>query len=327
MNYKTQNEICIFIEHTNGKLSPYTNNLIKIANDLKNQVKNGFLSAIIIGNFSNDTIEQLSNYPIDRILSFYEPVLNLFQEDSTAHYLNQILLEIKPEIFIGNGTVLGRSLFPRVATKLGTGLTADCTKLSISKESGLLLQTRPAFNGNLMATITTKTTRPQMVTIRPIKSNSSLNIRKNVQVVKFDFDLFESKITILNPSIRSDVTEKLSNAEIVIGVGMGIKTPNNLGLVYDLAKKLNASICGTRAVVDAGWLAAEYQVGQTGYHISPKLYIACGISGAIQHRIGIAESSKVFAINTDAEAPIFTFANHGIVGDFKDIIPDLISKI
>jgi electron transfer flavoprotein alpha subunit len=253
---------------------------------------------------------------------------NQLKEYSSELYLTllfNLVKDISPDIILFSATTEGRTLAPLLAAKLHTGLTADCIELDIN-EQDKLEATRPTFGGKLMATIISKTS-PQMATIRPRAITTKFNATiKDTEYINFSYDSdFANKKIKLIKTIRKEITNNLDKAEIVVAGGKGIK--DNINLVYNLAKAINGQAAFSRAIVDLGLANQSFQIGQTGKTIAPKLYIACGISGAIQHTVGIMNAKKIIAINTDKNAPIFKLADIGIVGDAKEIIPNIINHL
>lgn len=240
-----------------------------------------------------------------------------------------IIRERKPEILLIGATVFGRALAPRIAAKLNTGLTADCTELEIDRQTGMLIQTRPAFGGNLMASILCPYRRPQMATVRPkIFPVPAPDPSRTGTIEHIPAPGFDGTIPSMLFEIFDDNEEiNIADAQIVIGVGKGIGGIQGIRLAEDLAKTLGGVVSASRAVVDTGWLPYSRQVGQTGKTISPTLYIACGISGAIQHIVGLANVQTIVAINKDPDAPIFQSAHYGMVGDCAALLPALTAKI
>jgi electron transfer flavoprotein alpha subunit len=242
----------------------------------------------------------------------------------------RVIREHQPEVVLAGATALGRSFIPRVAAILNTGLTADCTGLDIDTEKRLLRQTRPTFGGNIMATIICPDKRPQMSTVRPrvFKKSNPDPFRKG-QIIKVDFkkEGVTAKTKLL--SFVEDITEKikLEDADIIVSGGRGLGKAENFKLLEELADVLNAALGSSRAAVDEGWIPYSHQVGQTGKTVCPKLYIACGISGAIQHLAGMQTSDCIVAINDNPDAPIFQVAHYGIVGDLFQVVPMLIKKL
>jgi electron transfer flavoprotein alpha subunit len=287
------------------------------------------LSAVCLGH-NVEGIDRLMAHGADKVYSVDSPELADNQEDLYTRQLVELIQQYQPEIVMAGATSLGRSFIPRVAAILHTGLTADCTGLDIDTEKRLLLQTRPTFGGNIMATIICPAKRPQMATVRPrvFKKNNPDGSRKG-QIIKVDFnrERITSRTRLLN--FIDDVTEtvKLEDADIIVSGGRGLGKAENFKLVQELASVLGAAVGSSRAAVDEGWIPYSHQVGQTGKTVCPKLYIACGISGAIQHLAGMQTSDVIVAINNDPNAPIFEVATYGIVGDLFQVVPMMIEKL
>ena len=320
--------IAILAEHDSGRISQIVPQLIGIAIILKKEIHEP-VYAIIIGSNIENQIQELRHYDIDEILVYKNENLNLFNEDIQIDALTEIIKEKNPNIFIGGSTIFGRSVLPRIAARLSTGLTADCTNFSVRKGDKLLHQTRPAFGGNLMATIICEKRRPQMASIRQNIFQPALQQKGcNPKIIEFkQITLPKSKINFLEYLETQHCTTILSNAKIIVSGGRGLKEKKNLSLIYDLAESLGGEVGASRAIVDAGWIPYSHQIGQTGKTVNPKLYIACGISGAIQHLIGMKTSDMIVAINNDPNAPIFRIADYGILGDLKEVIPEIISQL
>ena len=259
-----------------------------------------------------------------------DPSLAVQQEDIYASELLRLVQEHKPEIVLAGATSFGRAFFPRVAAVLQTGLTADCTGLEIDPESRLLLQTRPTFGGNIMATIECRTRRPQMSTVRPrvFKRNGADPSRRG-EIVRLDFD--KSRVTAKTKLVEfvRDLGEKikLEDADIIVSGGRGLGKPENFEIIRELARVLGAAVGSSRPPVDEGWIPYAHQVGQTGKTVCPRLYIACGISGAVQHLAGMQTADVIVAINDDPDAPIFGAATYGLCGDLFKIVPLLTEKM
>jgi electron transfer flavoprotein alpha subunit len=273
--------------------------------------------------------ESLIGHGADIVYRVDNPVLELFSDEIFEKILTALIVEHKPEVVLAGATAIGRSFIPGVATSVDAGLTADCTRLEIG-EDGNLLQTRPAFGGNIMATIVCPETRPQMATVRP----------KVMKALEYDQsrsgEIIEVKPTARQLSGRIQVLESVSEkqskvniqeSDILVSGGRGLDNEKGFELIAKLAEALGGKVSASRAVVDAGWIPYPHQVGQTGKTVAPKLYIACGISGAIQHVAGMQSSETIVAINRDPDAPIFNVADYGVVGDLYEIIPKLINKI
>ena len=274
-------------------------------------------------NLINEFRESFQNMGLDKVYCFEN---DLFKNYSTEYYsklIVNLVNDIKPEIFLIGATTQGRDLAPRISSALHTGLTADCTGLDIN-EKGLLAATRPTFGGELMATILCKT-YPQMATVRPgVFRVNSVYDKKDTEFIfpQYSFEGLEDRVKILDfrNSVDSIINE-LDSAEIIVAGGMGLKNEQGFALLKDFAKSIGATVGATRAAVEAGLAPSSIQIGQTGKTVRPKLYIACGISGAIQHIVGMENSEHIIAINNDKNAPIFEIADTGIVGDFFEIIP------
>jgi len=273
--------------------------------------------------------QELLSLGVDEIWMIDNPDIGDFDEDVHAELVAQILMEKKPEIFLGGGTVVGRSLLPRVAAKILTGLTADCTELSIDPSTMLLRQTRPAFGGNIMATILTQNHRPQMATVRHkvMKPAAKVENPQGKVVELSHIPVPKTRLEFLEFVEEKTATVNLVEADVIVSGGRGIKDPKNFALIEKLALATGGAVGASRAAVDAGWIQYSHQVGQTGKTVKPKVYIACGISGAIQHLAGMKGSDMIVAINSDPNAPIFDVAHYGIVGDLFQVIPELVKRL
>lgn len=320
--------ICLYAEHRHKKLSSVVPEIIGVARELKKDLDVP-ICAILLGHEIKPLAGEIISYGVDEVLLIDSEKIGDFAEDIQAKLVAEILIEIKPEIFLGGGTVVGRSLLPRVAAKLLTGLTADCTGLSIETDERLLKQTRPAFGGNIMATILCKNHRPQMATVRHkvMKAADRINGYKGKITEITHIPIPEPEVEVLEFIQEETDTVNLAEADIIISGGRGLKDPKNFKLLENLAKTIGGAVGASRAAVDADWIAYSHQVGQTGKTVNPTIYIACGISGAIQHLAGMKASDIIVAINTDPEAPIFDVAHYGIVGDLFEIIPEMIKQI
>ncbi len=287
------------------------------------------VSAVLIGNNVEKCINELFYNGADIVYAIDNPLLEYFNDESYSEILTQLIQFYRPEIILFGATTYGRSLAPRIASRLNTGLTADCTKLDIEIESGLLLQTRPAFGGNLMATIKNLNIKPQMCTVRPkIMKPLSRNTEVNGTVIYPDYKLPKKIKTVVKSIVKADnELSNLANTDIIVSVGRGIGKKENLKLVEDFAKLIGGAIGASRAIVDSGIIDYPYQIGQTGKTVAPKIYFALGISGAVQHIAGMSSSDTIVAINKDPNAPIFELANYGIVGDIMEVLPELIKQI
>jgi len=259
-----------------------------------------------------------------------DPALQYFTDETYGAVLTDLIRHEQPEIVLAGATAIGRSFFPGVANALGAGLTADCTQLEIRESDGALLQTRPAFGGNIMATIECPGSRPQMSTVRPnVMKESEFDATLTGEIIDVDLDpsMLQSKVRVLESVLSENEDVNIQESDILVGGGRGLDTEKGFSLIRELAASLGGSVSASRAAVDAGWIGYPHQVGQTGKTVAPKLYIACGISGAIQHVAGMQSSETIVAINRDKNATIFNVADFGIVGDLFEVLPKLISKI
>ena len=324
----THRGIWVFAEQRNGELKSVDFELLSKGRELADTL-NTELCAVCFGD-NIDEIEQLLAYGADRVYLTEDHALANNQEDLYTSELARLIQEHRPEIVLAGATALGRSFVPRVAAILKTGLTADCTDLEIDTEKRLLLQTRPTFGGNIMATIICQARRPQMSTVRPrvFKKNTPDKTRKG-EIIKVDFNKegVTSRTRLLN--FVEDLTErvKIEDADIVVSGGRGLEKPENFALLEELARVMGAALGSSRPPVDDGWIPYSHQVGQTGKTVCPRLYIACGISGAVQHLAGMQTADTIVAINNDPDAPIFEVATYGIIGDLFQIVPMMIEKL
>ncbi len=319
--------IWVFAEQRDGKLRSVGYELLSKGRELADTL-NTELAAVCLGHNVSE-VEQLIAHGADKVYLIDDPALKDQQEDLYVGQLVRLIQEHKPEIVLTGATSMGRSFIPRVAAILQTGLTADCTDLAIDAERRLLLQTRPAFGGNIMATIICQTRRPQMATVRPrVFAKTALDGRQG-QVIKVNFDKesVTSKTKLLN--FIEDLTErvKIEDADIIVSGGRGLEKPENFKLIEELAAVMGAAVGSSRPPVDDGWIPYSHQVGQTGKTVRPKLYVACGISGSVQHMAGMGTAECIVAINNDPNAPIFEIATYGIVGDLFKIVPMLTEKL
>lgn len=320
--------ILIYAELTRDtEINPVALELAYKAQELSKKLNNCPVKALMIGKRIDyhQNIQRLSNAGVDEVVIVSDDIFEQYATDTYLEAATKIVEEIKPKILLIGATTQGRDLAPRIATRLKTGLTADCTGLEIN-EKGDLAATRPTFGGNLMATILCKT-YPQMATVRPnVFRMKEETITKNTKVTFnwVNVHNIPNKVTLVDFIKNAQTGENnLQEASIIIAGGKGLKSKDGFNMLTEVAKEIGASVGATRAAVDAGWVDHSIQIGQTGKTISPKLYIACGISGAIQHIMGINSSDKIIAINKDPKAPIFEVCDYGIVGDVYEILPKL----
>jgi electron transfer flavoprotein alpha subunit len=320
--------VWVFAEQRDGKIKSVAFELLakgrRLADDLKTE-----LSAVCFGG-PIEGVDRLIAHGADKVYLVSSPELASNPEEIYTLQLIDLIKKYKPAIVLAGATSLGRSFIPRVAAVVSTGLTADCTGLEIDIENKLLLQTRPTFGGNIMATIVCPSSRPQMSTVRPrVFKKGKPNPGCKGQIIKVDLasEAVTSRTKLL--SFVEDLSEKikLDEADIIVAGGRGLGKPENFELIEELAKNLGAALGSSRPPVDEGWIPYSHQVGQTGKTVCPKLYIACGISGAVQHMAGMQTSDVIVAINSDPSAPIFEVATYGIVGDLFKVVPLMIDKL
>lgn len=288
------------------------------------------LVAVVMGENVEDVAKEAISYGADQVLLVQGSEYRNYNTDAATYAMCQLIEKYQPSIVLYGATNNGRDLGPRVACTLKTGLTADCTGLDIDDETKLLMSTRPTFGGNLMATIACPDHRPQMSTVRPGVFKKPLkDDSRTGEIVTEELHLDPSLIRVHLVERIKEVAEavNLEEAEIIVSGGRGVKGPEGFELIQELADVLGGTVGASRAAVDAGWIPHAHQVGQTGKTVAPKIYIACGISGAIQHLAGMSGSDTVIAINKDENAPIFEAADYGIVGDLFQVIPALIAEI
>lgn len=287
--------------------------------------------AVIIGAKVDPAVEEVQKYGASKIITVSGQVYEEYNTEVYAHALSELVKTHNPNAVLIGATNQGRDLGPRVAARLKCGLTADCTQLEINPEDKMVTWTRPAFGGNLMANIISPDTRPQMGTVRPgVFRKEEAEPVENVEIEDVKIDFPEEKIrTRVIEHIESEEAGKvdLEGAEIIVAGGRGLGEAKNFKLVEDLAKVLGATVGASRAVVDAGWITHNHQVGQSGKTVGPQVYIAIGISGAIQHLAGMSSSQTIIAINSDKDAPIFSVADYGIVGDLSEVVPKITEAI
>jgi len=320
--------VWVIIEYTNGKVAPVSWELLGEGRKLADAI-GCELCGVITGHMTDSVIPEAFAYGAEKVYVIDHPVLNDYRTEPYADAITGLVTKYQPEIILMGATSMGRDVFPAIATKVHTGLTADCTVLGIDPETKLLQQTRPAFGGNIMATILCRTSRPQMSTVRPrvMEMPERVDGREG-ELIREEFSFNESDFfTKVLEFIPSDAKNAfLDKAEIIVSVGLGIGAKRNLTLAEELAEVLGATLAGSRGAVEAGWLTHDQQVGQSGVTVRPKVYIAIGISGAIQHLVGMETSDFIIAINNDPEASILKVANYGIVGDLFQIVPALTAE-
>ncbi|MFC1704643.1 FAD-binding protein [Candidatus Omnitrophota bacterium] len=321
-------DVWVFAEQKKGIVQSVAFELLGKARELADKLDTEVAAVLLGHNISNQTKELISR-GADKVYLVEAKELENFQDEPYTEVMVKLIEKYSPNIILSGATSIGRSLIARVAIRVNAGLTADCTGLDIDPEKKILLQTRPAFGGNIMATIITPNHRPQMATVRhKVMKEAEPDSKREGKVIKESFDkkVLASRTKLLD--IVEDVTSKvnLTEADIIISGGRGIKDSKNFSLIEELASVLGAAVGASRATVDAGWIPYSHQVGQTGRTVCPKIYIACGISGQIQHLVGMQSSKIIIAINSDASAPIFKVATYGIVGDLFEVVPALTKR-
>jgi len=329
MDLDSWSGVWVYCEFRAGKLAGVSLELLGIGRTLAD-ARGVKLSAVLIGSGTDKSAETLIAHGADVVYRADNKAFAYFTDETYGAVLTKLIQEHKPEVVLAGATAIGRSFIPGVANTLGAGLTADCTQLEVRESDGALLQTRPAFGGNIMATIECPNSRPQMSTVRPNVMKElefDANRKGNIVDVELDPSMLSSRVRVLESVISEQDDVNIQESDILVGGGRGLDSEKGFKLIRELATSLNGSVSASRAVVDAGWIPYAHQVGQTGKTVAPKLYIACGISGAIQHVAGMQSSETIVAINRDKNAPIFDVADYGIVGDLFEILPKLISKI
>ncbi len=319
--------VWVFGEQKNGTPAGVALELLGEGRKLADQLQVD-LSAVLLGENVEESAKTLIAYGADKVYLVDHASLKQYNDESYSDIMVQLINEFKPEIVLMGASTYGRSLAPRVSSRINTGLTADCTSLEIDTEKKILLQTRPAFGGNLMATIICPNHRPQMSTVRPkvMKALEPDFTRAGV-IIRPDVKVPEDVKTKV-VDVVSNIFEmiNLTEADIIVSGGRGLGDPKNFVLLEELAKVLGGAVGASRAAVDSGWVEYNHQVGQTGKTVGPKVYFACGISGAVQHLAGMSSSDTIIAINKNPDAPIFKIATFGIVGDVLQVVPALISE-
>jgi len=322
-------DVFVFMEQRDGKVSSVGYELLGEAVTLALELSRRVV-AVLLGHGMTSKADELIKYGADEVLLVDDPILKEYMTEPYTKALSAILLEKDAEIVLFGATSIGRDLAPRIAARIKTGLTADCTALCIDPDTKLLMMTRPAFGGNLMAVIRCKDHRPQMATVRPgVMQPIERDEDRNGDVIRFHVEFSEADKTVeLLEVIKKDKsTADVTQAKILVSGGRGVGSKENFGVLYDLADELDAVVSGSRATVDAGWVEKDLQVGQTGKTVRPDMYLACGISGAIQHMAGMENSGLIIAINKSETAPIFGISDLGVVGDLHEILPRLTQAV
>ena len=321
-------DIWVFAEQREQRLMNVSLEILGEARKLADK-KGVKACAVLIGYGVKGLADELIKYGADVVYVIDNPLLKNYTTEGYAKVIADLANEIKPEVILYGATYIGRDLAPRIASRLHTGLTADCTGLDID-ENGLLLQIRPAFGGNLIATIICPERRPQMATVRPgVMKKAPKDGKREGEIIEIQANIKEGDIRTQIFDIIKEAKSKVNieEADIIVSGGRGVGGAEGFKLIQQLADALGGVVGASRAAVDAGWISSDHQVGQTGKTVRPKLYVACGISGAIQHIAGMGNAKTIVAINKNPDAPIFKVADYGIVGDLFKVIPALIEEI
>lgn len=317
--------VWVIVEYLNGNTSQVSWELLGEGRKLADAIGCD-LSAVVTGYQVDHVMSEAFAYGAEKVYLVDNLTLKDYRTEAYADAIVHLVRKYQPEIILCGATSMGRDVFPAVATQMQTGLTADCTVLEIDPETKLLKMTRPAFGGNIMATIQCRTHRPQMSTVRPrvmamperVEGREGTVIREELTLNDADY---RSKVIEFIPATAKSAF--LDKAEIIVAVGLGIGSKKNMTIAEELAEAVGGTIAGSRGAVEAGWISHDQQVGQTGVTVRPKIYIALGISGAIQHLVGMQTSDYIIAVNNDPDASIFNVANYGIVGDLMQVVPAL----
>lgn len=328
MNIAEYNGVWVFAEQRNGELQKVSLEILGEGRRLADELGVN-LTAVLLGNNVACLADILGEHGADEVIVAEHEDLENYTTDGYTKVLCDLANERKPGILFIGATFIGRDLGPRVAARLSTGLTADCTSLEVDVTNGDLLATRPAFGGNLMATIACPNHRPQMATVRPGVFSKLTKKKDNYIIEKVNVNLEASDIrtTVLEiVKANKDIVD-IGEAKVIVAGGRGVGSKENFELLQELAAALGGVVGASRGAVDKGWVERDYQVGQTGKTVRPTIYIACGISGAIQHVAGMQESDMIIAINKDESAPIMNVADYAIVGDLNKVIPEMINKL
>lgn len=331
MNISEHKGVWVFAEQRDGKLQKVSLELLGKGREIADKLGTE-LTAVVLGYNTKDIADNLISYGADKVIACDNKFLSHYSTDAYTKVICDLALEKKPEIIFIGATFIGRDLGPRVSARLRTGLTADCTGLDIDPETNNLMMTRPAFGGNLMATIVCGNHRPQMSTVRPgvfsrlEKDSSRINGEKvdyvAVELTEKDIRTKTEEVVKLSKNIMD-----IGEASVLVSGGRGVGNAENFSMLEELAKVLGGTVAASRAAVDINWADKAIQVGQTGKTVRPKLYIACGISGAIQHLAGMQDSEFIIAINKNPDCPIMKVADLAIVGDLNKVLPELTAKI
>lgn len=329
MNIADYKGVWVFAEQRDGELQKVSLELLGKGREIADKL-GVELTALLLGNKIDSIAEELVAYGADKVIYAQNPLLSHYTTDGYTKVICDLVAEEKPEIILVGATYIGRDLGPRVAARLRTGLTADCTALDVEEGTNNLLMTRPAFGGNLMATIVCGEHRPQMSTVRPgvfEKLKKDAGRKGEIKKIEAKLEMSDIRTKVEDVVKITKNVMDIGEAEFLVAGGRGIGSKENFKMLEELAELLGGNVAGSRAAIDNGWIDKDYQVGQTGKTVRPMVYIAVGISGAIQHLAGMQDSDYIIAINKDESAPIMKIADLGLVGDYNKIVPELIAKL
>ncbi len=326
-DFSDRKGVWVFAEQREGQLNKVSLELLGKAQELGAALSQS-VSAVLLGDGVEGLAETLIEFGAETVYLAEHKALKDFRTTAYTQALEELVKQFKPNILLMGATHLGRDLAPRLSRRVEVGLTADCTELSIDPGEKILLQTRPAFGGNVMATIANRYSRPQMATVRPGVMEAVRKPGVKGKVVKHEASLSEKAIgTKVLELVREEKKRaNLSEAKVIVAGGRGVGDAAGFRILEELAAVLGGELAGTRVAVEEGWIPADRQVGQTGQSVRPELYVACGISGAIQHRAGMMNSRYIIAVNKDPRAAIFQVADWGIVGDLHEVVPEMIQQ-
>lgn len=329
MNIEDYKGVLVYIEQRSRDIQKVSIELLGKGREIADKLGET-LTGVIIGSDIGHLAKDLIYHGADKVIVVDNLILKDYVTEPYTKSLTAVIRDIKPSVVLIGATSIGRDLAPRVSARIHTGLTADCTSLDIEDETRLLLMTRPAFGGNIMATIICPDYRPQMSTVRPgVMVRLTRDTNRTGEIIQFDANLLpeDLNVEVLETVKATKKRINIEDAKVLVSAGRGMGSQENIGLLHDLASELKGEVSGSRGVIDHGWLDKDRQVGQTGKTVRPDLYFACGISGAIQHLAGMEESEYIVAINKNPDAPIFDIADIGIVGDALKIIPLLTEEL
>ena len=323
-------EVWTLAESGESGLSQVSFELLSRGRKLADELGTQLCSVLICGSVGADRVEELIKRGADKVYLMESPELEFFTAETYSNVIVDMVKRFAPDIFIASATTTGRTLMPHVSARLHAGLTADCTGLDIEQETRNLLQTRPAIGGNILATIKTPKHRPQMATVRPRSTNPApFDEKRKGEIVKIDFDkrMLDRRVQRIGFKKSEGEDVDIQSADVVVTGGKGLKKKESFSLITELAGYLKGAVGASRDAVDRGWISYPHQVGLSGKTVTPKLYVAVGVSGSIQHLAGMKTSENIIAINSDPDAQIFKVADFGIVGDLFEIIPLLNEKL